>query len=73
MVAQKGISRKARFAAALVEAGLTIGEFLTEHGGGVSRTQLRRTLEDEKNSAPLTAKIDAFIAEHIGKSRAMVA
>lgn len=68
MLARNGISRKARFAAALVEAGLTIGEFAKDIGG-VSRTQLRRTLGDETSSAPLTAKIDAFIEKHVGNTR----
>jgi hypothetical protein len=65
MVAQKTISRKARFAAALVEADMTIGEFARDVGG-VSRTHLRRTLEDPTQSAPLIEKIDAFIEQHVG-------
>lgn len=65
MVARKSLSRKALFAAALVEAGMTLPQFARERGG-VTDTQLRRVLLDPSNSAPLTAKIDAFIAEHIG-------
>jgi hypothetical protein len=70
MVARKPLSRKALFAAAIVEAGMTYPEF-AEKIGGVSNTQLHRTLKDEKASAPLTAKIDAFIAEHLGTHTAL--
>lgn len=63
MVAPKTVSRKAAFAAALVEAGISASAFARDVGG-VSRTQLYRTLDDPTQSAPLTAKIDAFIAEH---------
>lgn len=66
MVAPRQLSRKAGFAAALVEAGMTAGRWCREVGG-VSRTQLYRTLDDEAQSAPLTAKIDAFIAEQLGE------
>lgn len=66
MVTRKPISRKALFAAALVESGLTARQFAKEIGG-VSTTQLHRTLKDPKHSAPLTEKIDAFIAKHIGR------
>lgn len=66
MVARKGLSRKALFAAALVEAGITAPTFAREVGG-VSTTHLYRTLDDAKVSAPLTAKIDAFIRQHIGR------
>lgn len=72
MVPRKVLSRKALFAAALVEAGMTAPQFASEIGG-VSNTQLHRTLKDPKNSAPLTAKIDAFIALHVGYSAAAVA
>jgi len=65
MVAPKKVSRKAKFAAALIEAGITPSVFAREVAG-VSKTQLYRTLNDPKQSAPLTAKIDAFIREHIG-------
>ena len=66
MVARKELSRKALFAAALVEAGTTANRWADEIGG-VSSTQLYRTLADPRNSAPLTAKIDAFIRKHIGR------
>jgi hypothetical protein len=34
--------------------------------------QVRRTLNDPQNSAPLTAKIDAFIKQHVeGKKMAL--
>jgi hypothetical protein len=72
MVAPRQLSRKAGFAAALVEAGMTAGKWALEIGE-VSRTQLYRTLEDPTQSAPLTAKIDAFITEHVGKTTAQVA
>ena len=65
MVAPKQMSRKAAFAAALVEAGLSASAFAADIGG-VSRTQLYRVLDDPTQSAPLTAKIDAFIREHVG-------
>lgn len=73
MVAQKAMSRKAGFAAALAEAGVTIGEFLRDECGGISRTQLRRVLNDPSQSAPLTAKIDAFVKKHIGNRRIALA
>jgi hypothetical protein len=66
----KGISRKAGFAAALVEADMSIGDFLRDVGG-VSRTQLRRTLADPSQSGVLTAKIDAFIRKHVGNRTAL--
>ena len=72
MVARKALSRKALFAAALVEAGMTALEF-ADQIGNVSPTQLHRTLKDPKQSAPLTAKIDAFIAKHVGSATALVA
>jgi hypothetical protein len=73
MVARKEVSRKALFAAALVEAGMSYPEFAATIGG-VSNTQLHRTLKDPTASAPLTAKIDAFIRKHIGsKNTALVA
>ena len=65
MVARRKLSRKAGFAAALAEAGMTATAFAKEIGG-VSRRQLYRVLEDPKQSAPLTGKIDAFITEHTG-------
>lgn len=66
MVARKGLSRKALFAAALVEAKMSAPEF-AEQIGGVSRTQLHRTLADPTASAPLTRKIDDFIEVHTGR------
>lgn len=66
MVARRKLSRKAGFAAALAEAGMTATRFAKDIGG-VSRRQLYRVLDDPKNSAPLTAKIDAFIKKHVGK------
>ena len=66
MIARKQVSRKAKFAAALVEAGISPSTFAREIGG-VSKTQLYRVLKDPANSAPLTAKIDAFINEHVGR------
>lgn len=68
MVARRKLSRKAGFAAALAEAGMTATAFAAEIGK-VSRRQLYRTLDDPQQSAPLTAKIDAFIAEHVGEVR----
>lgn len=68
MVARKEVSRKAKFAAALKEAGITAEAFARDIGK-VSTTQLYRTLKNPMNSAPLTAKIDAFIAEHVGHQR----
>lgn len=65
-MAIKPLSRKALFAAALIEAKTSAPEFA--EASGVSNTQLHRTLKDPTNSAPLTAKIDAFILEHVGVS-----
>lgn len=65
MVARPPLSRKALFAAALVEAGMSAPEF-ADKIGGVSNSQLHRTLNGQTISAPLTAKIDAFIREHVG-------
>lgn len=67
MVALKPLSRKALFAAALVEAGMSAKRFAGEIGG-VSEVQLHRTLRNPQQSAPLTAKIDAFITEYTGAS-----
>lgn len=66
MVAQKAISRKARFAAALKEADMSFSEWASTVGK-VSRTQLYRALDDPTNSARLTSEIDGFIDKHIGK------
>lgn len=65
MVALRKLSRKAGFVAALAEAGMTAGAFADEIGQ-VSRRHLYRVLDDPSQSAPLTAKIDAFIRLHIG-------
>lgn len=65
MAAPKPLSRKALFAAALVEAGMT-AQLFAKKIGGVSTTQLYRTLNDPRASGPLTAKLDAFIREHTG-------
>lgn len=65
MVARKKMSRKAAFAAALIEAGMTPTGWARDVGE-VSKTQLYRTLNNPSQSAPLTAKIDAFITEHLG-------
>lgn len=65
MVARRMLSRKAGFAAALVEAGVSASAFALE--AGVSRRMLYRVLNDPKQSAPLTAKIDAFIEANIGR------
>lgn len=62
---QKELSRDAKLAAALVTAGMTRRQFAAEKGG-VSRTQLRRTLDDPQQSRPLTEIIDRFIKEHVG-------
>ena len=64
MVARKGLSRKALFAAALVEAGMSAPEFAAQVER--STTSLHRTLRDPSTSAPLTKKIDDFIAKHVG-------
>lgn len=66
MVTRKPLSRKALFAAALVEAGMSAPQFAAQIGG-VTATQLHRTLKEPRNSAPLTAKIDAFIRAHVGR------
>lgn len=72
MVARNGVSRKAKFAAALIEAKISPSAFAREIGG-VSKTQLYRVLNDPKQSAPLTAKIDAFIDEHVGTRKTALA
>lgn len=69
MVAHSGMSRKAKFKAALVEAGMTASAW-AKNVGGVSRTQLQRTLNNPQQSAPLTEKIDAFIEQHFDKAAA---
>lgn len=66
MVAQKAISRKAGFAAALKEAGMSFSEWAATIGK-VSRTQLYRALDNPVNSARLTAEIDDFIKKYIGR------
>jgi lambda repressor-like predicted transcriptional regulator len=64
MVARKSLSRKASFVAALTEAGMSASAW-AKNEGGVSKTQLYRVLADPKNSAPLTQKIDRFIAKYV--------
>lgn len=53
-------TRKARFTAALALIGKTQEEWAKEEGE-VSRTQLNEFLNGKRVSAPLTAKVDAFI------------
>lgn len=64
MVALQPLSRKALFAAALVEAGISAPQFAEQ--SGVSNSVLHRTLKGQMVSAPLMAKVDAFIREHVG-------
>lgn len=71
MVARPPLSRKALFAAALVEAKMSAPAFAEQ--AGVSVSVLHRTLKGLMVSAPLTAKIDAFIAEHVGTRRIALA
>lgn len=66
MVARKELSRKASFVAALSQAGMTATAWADTTG--VSKTMLYRTLRDPKQSAPLTAKIDQFIARYVPAS-----
>jgi hypothetical protein len=61
----KTLTRDAKLAAALSMAGMTRMEFAAEVGG-VSRTQLRRVLDDPKQSRPLTEIIDKFVRDHVG-------
>jgi hypothetical protein len=61
----KILTRDAKLSAALSMANITRREFASLHGG-VSRTQLRRVLEDPRQSRPLTEIIDRFIKEHVG-------
>lgn len=55
-------SRKTRFRKALIDAKTTATKWARENE--VSRTHLYRVLEDEKQSAPLSAKIESFIESH---------
>jgi hypothetical protein len=66
------MSRKELFLVAVQRSSLrTAAEFARSIG--VSRTHLYRTLDNPRLSAPVTEKIDAFIAEHVGQIPAPVA
>lgn len=54
--------RKALFRRALKAAGLTAQDWIGQQG--VSRGHFYEVLAGDRISAPLTAKIDAFIALH---------
>lgn len=55
-------TRKSRFAAALKLTGMTQKQW-AEVQGGVSTTQLNEFLNGHRVSAPLTEKVDRFIAK----------
>lgn len=60
------MTRKELFLVALSRAGLSASAWARQEGG-VSHTQLGLVLEGDRESARLTAKIDAFIEKHVGK------
>jgi hypothetical protein len=59
------MSRKARFRAALGLAGTT--ETAWADANKVTRQHLYLVLKGERTSAPLIAKIEAFIGQQLGK------
>jgi hypothetical protein len=59
------MTRKERFLVALSRSGFrSANEYA--RSVGVSRTHLMLVLDGPRESATLDAKIDAFIAEHVG-------
>lgn len=65
------IERKRQFRKALALAELTAAQWADKHGIGA--TYLSRFLAGQTVSAPLTAKVDAFIAKYLGKRLGNVA
>ena len=61
--------RKARFKAALALSGTTMSEWADR--AGVVRQHVHQTLRYPEISAPLTEKIDAFIADVEQKAKAV--
>jgi transcriptional regulator with XRE-family HTH domain len=62
MVGTPSPTRKQRFKAALAYAGMTQKQFC--EAAEVTKTHLHAVLNGERESPPLTAKVDAFIAQH---------
>ena len=64
-VRAKGMSRKARFRAALALARTTETAWADEQG--ITRQHLYLVLKGDRQSVPLVAKIEAFIARQFGE------
>jgi hypothetical protein len=60
---QQGPTRKARFRAALALADITAKEWCEREG--YSENHLYLYLRGDRESMPLTEKMDAFISEHL--------
>lgn len=56
-------TRKARFRAALALARMTAKQWASDNG--VTETHLYAVLKGTRDSATLTSKVDAFIAQHL--------
>lgn len=65
MVRTKGMSRKARFRAALALARMTERSWADQEG--ITRQHLYLVLKGDRISETLTAKIEAFIAKYLGE------
>lgn len=61
--------RRKRFRAALALAGMTQEGFAGRKDVGVSPEHVSLVLYGRRVSAPLLAKIDSFIAKHLGEAR----
>jgi len=60
---QSGLTRKARFRAALALAGMTVSEWCEKEG--YSRPHLHLYLVGRRDSQRLTEKVEAFIEQHL--------
>lgn len=63
--------RRSRFLKALAARGMSQSAWARENG--ISKTQLSLVLNDKRESAKLTDKIDAFISEQLETQTARVA
>ena len=63
MLRNSGPTRKQRFKAALALAGLKAQEWAGEHD--VTVQHLNSVLNGDRESASLTADVDAFIEQHL--------
>lgn len=65
--------RRKRFRAALALAGLDAQDFADQKDVDVTPSHLSLVLHGKRESPPLIAKVDAFIAKHLKSASAQVA